>query len=299
MAVAENGSIANAAAILNISAPSISAAITQLEKEFSVKFFVRHHAKGLSLTREGTHFFNEAKKIVEQADNMNKVAHSISDSFSGPMTLGALGSINPIVVPELCKKFLEEYPEVQLTFRDASHTDLIKQLHNAEIGIALTFDFKIPKDIIFTPLVKLPPYVLLSAENPLANKASISLEELKEVAFIQVSSAPMREYALSLFQQHNFKPNIIYKSPYSSISGLVAHDYGFSFVYLRPKLEQNLDASQLVTIPLDGDHQALVMGLAAVDHNFSNPVIRAFEEFCINNVNEKEIPGALAPHVVS
>jgi len=50
VAAGERGSITFAAEKVNISQPSISAAITHLEAEFGVQLFIRHHAQGLSLT---------------------------------------------------------------------------------------------------------------------------------------------------------------------------------------------------------------------------------------------------------
>ena len=46
-AVGELGSIAQASEKVNVSSPSISAAINQLEQEFGLPLFVRQHAQGL------------------------------------------------------------------------------------------------------------------------------------------------------------------------------------------------------------------------------------------------------------
>ncbi|RUU06854.1 LysR family transcriptional regulator, partial [Mesorhizobium sp. M6A.T.Ca.TU.002.02.2.1] len=48
VAVGEAGSIAKAAEQVNVSPPSISASIAQLETEFGVQLFVRKHSHGLS-----------------------------------------------------------------------------------------------------------------------------------------------------------------------------------------------------------------------------------------------------------
>lgn len=53
VAVGESGSIARAAERISISLPSISAAISDLEREFNIQLFVRHHAQGLTLTPGG------------------------------------------------------------------------------------------------------------------------------------------------------------------------------------------------------------------------------------------------------
>lgn len=53
IAAGEVGSITLASERLCISQPSISTAISHLEREFGVQLFVRHHAQGLSLTPAG------------------------------------------------------------------------------------------------------------------------------------------------------------------------------------------------------------------------------------------------------
>ena len=54
VAVGEAGSVAAATEKVNVSSPSISAAISQLEAELGVQLFIRQHAHGLSLTPGGS-----------------------------------------------------------------------------------------------------------------------------------------------------------------------------------------------------------------------------------------------------
>ncbi|WP_245469819.1 LysR family transcriptional regulator, partial [Mesorhizobium sp. M7A.F.Ca.MR.362.00.0.0] len=64
VAVGEAGSIAKAAEQVNVSPPSISASIAQLETEFGVQLFVRKHSHGLSLTAGGRIFLKEAARLL-------------------------------------------------------------------------------------------------------------------------------------------------------------------------------------------------------------------------------------------
>src|SRR6186997_3107725 len=54
--VGDYGSVTEAAERVNVSAPSVSAAISQLERECGITLFVRRHAHGLSLTQAGRSF---------------------------------------------------------------------------------------------------------------------------------------------------------------------------------------------------------------------------------------------------
>ena len=88
--VGELGSIAQASEQVNVSSPSISAAISQLEEEFGLPLFVRKHAHGLSLTQAGRQFLVQARKVLAEAKSLSRLAGSISGSVQGPLNVGCL-----------------------------------------------------------------------------------------------------------------------------------------------------------------------------------------------------------------
>ena len=67
VAVGSCGSVARAAEQVNVSPPSISAAIAQLEQEFGLPLFVRRHAQGLSLTQGGRQLVEQAHVVLAEA----------------------------------------------------------------------------------------------------------------------------------------------------------------------------------------------------------------------------------------
>ena len=113
VAVGEAGSIAKAAEQVNVSPPSISASIAQLETEFGIELFVRKHSHGLSLTG-GRIFLKAASKLLSDADALHDVAGDISDKVRGPLAIGCLLTFAQIVLPSLRQKFEREHPEVRI-----------------------------------------------------------------------------------------------------------------------------------------------------------------------------------------
>ena len=69
--VAECGNITEAAEQLYISQPSLSTAISNLEKEMGVTAFIRTK-KGVIVTHEGEELLSFARMLLEQADIMKK-----------------------------------------------------------------------------------------------------------------------------------------------------------------------------------------------------------------------------------
>ena len=112
VAVGECGSISQAAEKLSVSPPSISTSIAQLEAEFGFPIFVRKHAQGMSLTRDGRVFLAEAQAVLRDADRLNDLANDITGRVRGPFKVGCLQTFAQIVLPQLRRSFVDRYPEL-------------------------------------------------------------------------------------------------------------------------------------------------------------------------------------------
>ena len=66
-AAARCGGAARAAEAMNVSQPSISKAIAELESLWGERLFVRLHARGLELTATGARRYTQASALLQQA----------------------------------------------------------------------------------------------------------------------------------------------------------------------------------------------------------------------------------------
>lgn len=279
VAVGEAGTIALAAQRVNVSSPSISSAISQLETDLGLQLFVRHHAQGLSLTPGGRRVFNEAKHILFSANGLNDLANDIVQMARGPITIGALSTVAPIVSARLRRSFEAAYPEASVTLKDGSQTDLLRMLGQAEIDVALTYDIEIPKDIQFDALASLPPYVMLSTDHPKAKLPSLTLADLEDEPMILLDLPLSREYFLSIFHDCGLRPNITERtSDMSMARSLVANGYGFGLVNMRTRSDLAPDGEKLVTLPLTGAIRPVVLGLATKGSEYRSGIVAAFFE---------------------
>jgi len=110
VAVGDSGSIAGAAQKINVSSPSISAAISHLEKEFGLQLFVRRHAQGLSLTGAGKQMLESAKAVLAQASHLNDLSASLSQTIRGPLNVGCLVTFAQVILPGVRRSFVELRP---------------------------------------------------------------------------------------------------------------------------------------------------------------------------------------------
>jgi DNA-binding transcriptional LysR family regulator len=279
VAVGDAGTIALASERVSISSPSISAAISQLEAEFGVQIFVRHHAQGLSLTPGGRRIYNEAKRILDDAAALSDLANDITDKPRGPISIGALNTIAPLVSASIRRSFEAEYSDASVSLREGHQASLFNMLGRAEIDLAITYDMGIPKDIAFDELVSLPPYVMLAADHDLASKKTVSLSDLELEAMVLLDLPISREYFLSIFQAIGLRPKIADRTcDMSVVRSLVANGYGYSLVNMRTRSEFAPDGERLTFLRLEDEIRPLVLGLATKQVEHRSRIVSAFYE---------------------
>ena len=295
VAAGETGSVTLAAEKVRISQPSVSAAISQLEAAFNVQLFVRHHAQGRSLTSEGERILRAATALLQQANDLQHLAGEVTQSISGPVNVGTFRTYAPLVIPELCRSFLEEHSQVQLRVLEGDEAALLAMLRRSEISVALTYSLNVPEDVDFEPLAELPSYALLPADHRLARRGSLALSELADEPFVLLDMPLTREYFLSLFLREGLEPRIFARSEApETVRSYVASGLGFSLSTVRPINKRALNGKPLAYVPLAGAFRPMVLGLATLGGVRKTRAVQAFVDHCRANVSTTHLPG-MAP----
>jgi DNA-binding transcriptional LysR family regulator len=280
-AVAECGSIAAASERVNVSSPSISAAIVQLEDEFGLQLFVRKHAHGLSLTQGGIQFLVQARTVLSEAAKLSILANDITKKVRGPLNVGCLLTFAQILLPGLRRQFVDRHSDVEFHQFERTQNELIEGLRGAALDVALTYDLNSPADLIFEPLVTLPPYALVSEDHALARNESVTPGELVGFPMILLDLPMSAEYFLSIFDKIKKKPNIVERTRDMAVmQSLVANGFGYSLANIRPTSAQAPDGKKLRYIPLTGSVRAMNLGLLTGNNTKPTLTVKAFMEHC-------------------
>jgi DNA-binding transcriptional LysR family regulator len=294
VAAAETGSITLASERVNISQPSISAAIAVLEANFGIQLFIRHHAQGLSLTSEGQRFLREARVLLLQADELQNAASEISSRIAGPLEIGCLATMFPLVIPELLHLFKKRHASARITATAGHQTELFEGLRNGQISVVLTYDMNIPADMDFQMLGKIPPYAYVPANHKLARRRSVRLADLAAEPFLLLDLPLSRDYFLSLFRQAGITPQIGGRFPhFDVIRSLVARGEGYSIANARPKNQSSLDGRKLSYLALEDTLKPLEHGIVTLKGMRRTPTLNAFLLLCQELLAGKNLPGTV------
>jgi DNA-binding transcriptional LysR family regulator len=97
VAVADHGSVSAAARSLYVSQPGLSAAVLHLESVFGIQCFIRHHAKGVSLTPAGESIVKEARGVLSHASSLLLRAKELNQTFIGKLDVGCYPTIGSLL----------------------------------------------------------------------------------------------------------------------------------------------------------------------------------------------------------
>jgi DNA-binding transcriptional LysR family regulator len=292
VAAGDSGSITLASERVHISQPSISAAISQLEQEFGFQLFIRHHAQGLSLTPQGAHFLREAKTLLLQAEELNAIASELSSKVTGPLEIGCLVTLYPLLVPELVHSFRDKHKAARVHAVASDQSGIFHKLRRGEISLALSYDMNIPPDVRFEPLADLPPFLFVAANHRFAKRKTVPLTAIAEEPFLLLDLPFSRDYFLSLFHQQGLVPNLAGEFEHMDvIRSLVARGDGYSIGNIRPRNKASLDGRALAYLMIEGPARPLTLGVVSLKDVRRTRTAEAFVELCRELVHNAHIPG--------
>jgi DNA-binding transcriptional LysR family regulator len=292
IAVGEAGSVALASKRVNVSSPSISAAIAQLETEFGLQLFLRRHAHALALTAAGRQLMVEARRALAAAEALTTLASDIGSEISGPLAIGCLKTFAPLILPELRHQFEVAHPAARVTQYELDHADILEGLLRGEIDIGLTYDLAVPGDVAFQPLATLDAWVIVAPSHPLAGKPEIVPEDLLNEPMVLLDLPYSGDYFLGLFDRIGTAPIIAERTrDMAVLRSLVANGYGYSLINTRTIQDQAPDGKRLAFVPLKGGLRPLKLGLATARAEFPRTMTTAFAEHCRAMIAKSGLPG--------
>ena len=113
IAVVETGSFRSAADAIHKTQPGISAAVKTLEEQYGILLFDRDSYRP-TLTTEGHAFYQQSKKLISQAQQLENLGHDLAKGIEAPLRL----CLSQMGVDDHCmmriKTFQTQHPETTL-----------------------------------------------------------------------------------------------------------------------------------------------------------------------------------------
>lgn len=133
--VAQKQSFSQVAAEFNVTQPTISKAVAQLERLLGVSLF-RRTTRGLSLTNEGQKLFNSSGPVLDLFDSVIASVKSEKQQLRGQVRVTASLAFARLILSSLFNDFSGLHPELKFHFHlSDGYVDLVE--NNIDIAIRI------------------------------------------------------------------------------------------------------------------------------------------------------------------
>ena len=231
VAVARTGNFSRAAEQCHVSQPSLSQQIQKLEEELDQRLFDRMK-RAVKPTPAGEAFLPHAICILEEADAAKREATDARHLLRGALSLGALPTIAPYLLPDALAEFVEKFPGVQILVQEDTTARLLKLAHRCEIDFALASEpiqderFEVRELFAEELLLALPP------SHPLTRRRHVNASDLEgERLIVMKEGHCLGDQVLGFCDRRNVRPNISFKSAQlETIQALICSGLGISLI---------------------------------------------------------------------
>ena len=136
VAVADTLSFRRAAERCNVSQPSLSAQIAEMEAAIGVLLFERDR-RGVLITSAGQELVGRARHVLVEADDFVEAANRFIDPLAGTLRIGVIPTIAPYLLPGVVPALRKAYPRLMLIWIEDKTDVLVRKVNQGDLDAAL------------------------------------------------------------------------------------------------------------------------------------------------------------------
>lgn len=275
--------ITHTAKQLYISQTALSSMIIGLEQELGVKLFDRL-GRSIRLNASGKIYLKYVNDAFAALENGRNALHDLQDTEQKEVSL-AVGS--SLVWLPMLYEFHRRYPDCSIRQTNCTLARLRELLENREVDFVIAGLDDLPhKDLCYTEIREDRTYFCVSKQHHLANRASVSMRDLRDELFINLPvGTPWRAFCDKIFSQAGFPCKTVLECDYSLRAPLIESNFGAaltsSSAYNINLLKPNC------YILVSDDYTRRPMALFWNPNKYLSRAALQFKEFCPSYYREK------------
>jgi DNA-binding transcriptional LysR family regulator len=295
--VAVRRSFSDAAAALSFTQPAISQHVARLEDALGTRLLERD-ARGVTLTPAGEVLLRHASLLLDASRRAEEEVRLAAGIGRARVRIAAFASAAAGLLPGATRELRARRPDAELSLQVLEDEPALDALLAGRVDIALTVDSMLQPAPRRTGVEYLPVCddvlrLAVASDHPLATRASVALEELRDEAFLiteVVGTCADSNVVLHAFREAGYDPNVAFASDdYQALQGMAASGIG---VALIPTIALTSSRPDVVVLPLRGRAPARQI-VAAVRVGESDPLVDHLLE-ALRNAAHRLAHGAIA-----
>ncbi len=275
IALAREQHFGRAAETCNVSQPTLSAGIKQLEDTFGV-LLVQRGSRFRGFTTEGERVLDWARRIVADTRAMRQEVDALKRGLAGHVQIAAIPTALAMTAM-LTTPYRAKHPNVRFTIVSRNSIQVLSMLENLEVDAGLTYVDNEPLGHVNTiPLYHEEYRLLTSSSGELGNREHVTWAEVGKVPLCLLTpDMQNRRIIDGLLRSAGAEPSPTLES--NSMIVLFAHVRTGKWASIMPaKLAETLGLTESVrSIPIIEPAATQAIGLVIPDRDPTTPLIKA------------------------
>ncbi|MBX4266875.1 LysR family transcriptional regulator [Clostridium estertheticum] len=265
---------------LYITQPSLTYAISELEKELETHLFEKQ-GRNVYLTKYGRFFLTYVDTALNELDKGIKELRELTSPYNGTIDFAFIYTLSPHFVPTMIQTFSTEEgnKNILFSFNQGNTKNIIQGLKDEKFDLAFCSFAEDEPDIDFLPLVQQELVIIVPYGHPLANHDYVDLKDTVNFPFVFFNKqSGIRPLIDSLFTKVGIKPKIVCEvEEDNAVAGLVSINYGIAIIP-RIWLLNHFNVKILsIRSPL---HQRFIY-IASMKNKYLSRSVHRFRDFAI------------------
>lgn len=278
-AVARYGSFTRAAEHEHVAQPSLSQQIRKLEDELTARLFNRLSRK-VTLTEFGERFLDHAQKVEAELEGARQEIEALRGLRQGSVSLGAIPTVAPYLLPPLLKAFRIACPQIQVRVVENLKGSLLRRLAEGELDLALLSLPVEGREFIPQEIIRDRMLLALPLRHPLCqrDRRRVALRDLSHESFLMLEDGYcFRSDVLNLCKDCRLNPRVVFEGgQFETLIAMVSAGFGIT---LLPEMgRRRFERAGVVLLKFLSPEPARTIGIVRWSGRYFTPAARSFTE---------------------
>ena len=205
-AVAREGSVTKASRVLNVTQPTITTQIKELEAHYNLELF-RRHGRRLELTHLGRELLSLTQRFFDVEVEVSGFLESAYDLVRGHLRIGAIG---PYPLMRFLKPYREAYPDVTVSIDLGNSAEVLQGLRDQRTDVGIVSQTKASPDLLITRFGWQNVIAFVSIDHPWSGRKSIRLTDLgNQNMVMREEGSTTRRVVERALAENKVRPNVV------------------------------------------------------------------------------------------
>jgi len=282
VSVVENKSFSKASYAINLSQPTVSSHIKELEDYFQCRLLDRL-GKSTEPTKAGEILYKYSKKLLTLRDQAESALHDFLGKTKGDLFIGGSTIPSGYILPRLIGPFSKQFPDISIELTAGDTLQIIREIKKGKIEIGIVGAKTDDPGIKQKKLVKDEMKLIIPSDHKWAKRTFIDCSKLFDEKFVarEKGSGTWQSILKSMetagFNSKNLKICVTMGNTVSVIQGILNH-VGIS-ILSTIAVQDDIDKGRLKALSVKGLDLDRYFYLTLSKRRTLSPICNKFIEF--------------------